>query len=777
MRLSVSHLLQTPIRVPFARPRTVCHAMLGALCAVALLSCSPSTAAARQFAPDDDDAVADLAPAPATAAKPPSRKLNMTERACLGSHMLMVQLRPAIEASALATRPRGRNLIEVRRLLCDGLFFALTDSQKQRLSNACKSLVATDPDDPFVRMADLVISARAYTAFTGKLRPADRDNFPRLLDQYRAGNYPMPFAAVVAFTFALDAQKSALADAEKAAWMRRAGDVLIETAMSVKDNAPLESLLVQLTENTSRDSVRLDEECIDRLMKSDASLWLRNTVAGSWHFHNAFRIRGTAYADKVPEQAWAGFRREIGAAAHCLKLAYTADPSRPEPAARMVSVSGAGGDDDVPMLTWLDRVFAVYPDHYDAATSALHYLRPRWGGSYEEMIQLGERCLNTRLFDTSLPGIYLEALEYIYEDAHRFSDVRAVPNLVANLKKLAEGYLAHPSNFADINLSKVVALYWKLGRCGEAYDLMRTIEGPLHTRSFSRSGLSTFRLDSYEFDAINAYDQPSRALAEAADAAIARGDFAAANASLAQALALPRVYIDQRRSLELKAAITRFAGEFASGGWAHVNAQQDCEYTLSFHRASKFYAPLAPASVQHKGPDGEAVLIPSVGQRYEVSTRIIFDKSIGSKCTFAFLPYANTEVFNRRASQLVEFRPASNTVLLGDDTRKGREIPVDLSAKPLDVTLKCWNGDVVLIVNDQVVFADAMPEADIRETSDRFGLAVRGQEFKTSTPIVFENLQLRRLTEPPPELNRGIEARPEPLKKPRPQGKPSNPRS
>jgi hypothetical protein len=168
--------------------------------------------------------------------------------------------------------------------------------------------------------------------------------------------------------------------------------------------------------------------------------------------------------------------------------------------------------------------------------------------------------------------------------------------------------------------------------------------------------------------------------------------------------------------------------------------------------------------------------MPDVGLRYEVSTRIIFDDSVGPKCTFSLLPFVNTEVFNRRYSQLIEFRPASKTVFVGSDMKKGSELPLDMSSHALDITLKCWDRSVVLIVNDDVVFSDVIPDDDIRASSTRFGIGVRDHVSK-SPPITFENLQLRRLTQMPSELNSRGKAQPEPGDKARDRSKPSTPRS
>lgn len=559
--------------------------------------------------------------------------------------------------------------------------------------------------------------------------------------------------------------------------MRLAGDVLVETALSVKGDAHLEGLLVQISLTAcNNDYSRLSEECITRLYRSDASLWLRNTFAGYWHYEHGFKLRGRGFANTVSKDAWNGFQRELDSAVRCLKLAYTADPSRPEPAAYMVKVTGAGGDDDTSMIDWLRRALAVQPDSSEAVNTALHFSRPRWGGSHEEMMALGEMCLDSGLFHTTFPAVYIDAVSSIYEDGHQLSDVRAIPNLLPNLNRLRDGYLARRSESGDLTLAQITALYWKLGRFSDANDLKRTIQGLKRTKNFKFSGLSTFRVDTYEFDGIGAYDPRCREYSEAADRSIATGDFAAAKASLAHALELPNLYLEQMQGIKMKLALTRFMGAFASGGWAHVNAEDDCVNTMSFHRANKFFSPLAPASVQFRGPEGEALLVPDVGLRHEISTRIIFDESIGPKCTISLLPLANTEVFNRRYSQLIEFRPASKTVLIGSDMRKGVERPLDMSSRVLDVTLKCWDHSVVLIVNDELIFADVFPEDDIRESSTRFGIGVRGQDSKAK-PIIFENLQLRRLAELPAELNRRNPVRPEQENKARDRAKPRAPRT
>jgi hypothetical protein len=180
--------------------------------------------------------------------------------------------------------------------------------------------------------------------------------------------------------------------------------------------------------------------------------WVRRLVTGMSEVDLAFEARGTDAADKVTAKGWEGFHAHMALARENLSEAWRLRPDRPEAPTQMIGVllSGASSPDDSVRL-WLDRALAAQMDYLRAYRDTINYLRPRWYGSYEELLALGRECLETGRFDTVVPRVLLEAVEQIEYDQkdERHGEGAATifrePDVYPLLVRMFEGYLAEPS--------------------------------------------------------------------------------------------------------------------------------------------------------------------------------------------------------------------------------------------------------------------------------------------------------------------------------------------
>src|SRR5947208_3580152 len=76
----------------------------------------------------------------------------------------------------------------------------------------------------------------------------------------------------------------------------------------------------------------------------------------------------------------------------------------------MVGVTMGDGGGKEELRRWFDRSVGADMDFYDAYHRLLWALRPRWGGSHEQMLQFADECLRTGRFDTCLPYHYLSTV-------------------------------------------------------------------------------------------------------------------------------------------------------------------------------------------------------------------------------------------------------------------------------------------------------------------------------------------------------------------------------
>lgn len=144
--------------------------------------------------------------------------------------------------------------------------------------------------------------------------------------------------------------------------------------------------------------------------------WLVDGLRGLVRINNAWAWRGSGWADSVTPEGNAGFERNLNEADDLLTQAWKANPKDPLVPAYACTVAGAGFS-KTPLDTWILRSRTACFDHPLATTKAANFLMPRWGGSYEQLLDLGCDCVDTGRFDTSTPMTFTEMLRLGFADA------------------------------------------------------------------------------------------------------------------------------------------------------------------------------------------------------------------------------------------------------------------------------------------------------------------------------------------------------------------------
>ncbi|MEM8678185.1 MAG: tetratricopeptide repeat protein, partial [Planctomycetota bacterium] len=151
------------------------------------------------------------------------------------------------------------------------------------------------------------------------------------------------------------------------------------------------------------------ETLATRVWDSKANPWLRHTLMGQFRVDNAWNQRGSGFAHTVTDEGWAAFRENMEDAAQHFTTAWEMDPQNPVASAEMIMVA-ENDYGDASTREWFDRSVAAQMDFPKAYWQYLYTLRPRWGGSWEEMVAFGEECLATERFDTAVPLVYIDAV-------------------------------------------------------------------------------------------------------------------------------------------------------------------------------------------------------------------------------------------------------------------------------------------------------------------------------------------------------------------------------
>lgn len=195
--------------------------------------------------------------------------------------------------------------------------------------------------------------------------------------------------------------------------------------------------------------------------------WFSHWVQGEARLIVAWNARGSGWASEVSEAGWKGFEANLLQARAHLAEAWKLRPDLPYPASTMISVAmGGAGAPGESVRTWFDRAVAAQMDYSDAYVSLKWALRPRWGGSHEAMLHLGEECLATGRFDTDVPWEYMNLLRDVAEEqpCDSWRSAFRQPGVRENLERLFAGYIkAHPQWAELYRKQQAVAAAW----CGD----------------------------------------------------------------------------------------------------------------------------------------------------------------------------------------------------------------------------------------------------------------------------------------------------------------------
>ncbi len=312
----------------------------------------------------------------------------------------------------------------------------------------------------------------------------------------------------------------------------------------------------------------------DLLAQGDVDPWMKEMILGRHEIKLAWAARGEGYADTVTEQGWRGFYSHVAKARNHLLAAHALRPDYPEAATDMITVALAAGErsgDDE--REWFDKAVAAQLDYHPAYSGYLWSLRPRWGGSFEQMYDFGVECLRTERFDTRIPWQLCKVLGDITDEA-KSPAFHQQPGVYENVKALFDGLVAHAKPPQDVNFyrSYHAALAWRANRYDEACRLFDQLGDKLVHRIFIRVNAMSRLAVSHAYAM---RDQLADAV-DGAESRAATGDLAGAAAAYQQSLAnLPpnskAGYYLRSRLMQLQ-----WQQQFKRGEW--VDVQPDKEF-------------------------------------------------------------------------------------------------------------------------------------------------------------------------------------------------------
>lgn len=221
--------------------------------------------------------------------------------------------------------------------------------------------------------------------------------------------------------------------------------------------------------------------------------WARQTLLGFLDVRRAWRERGAGVADTVTPEGWEGFKKHLAAAHRELTRAWKLRPDLPYAAREMIAVTMGGMvEKEETTKLWFERAIAAQFDYEPAYRALLWAMRPRWGGSYDQMLALACACMDTARYDTGVPRIFVRACADIADELHEDWPMlyRRQPEIARRMVELHRKLLAEPSREPQrwLDRSNLAVNSWLVGDYAVAEQALGDLGKRLH-----RCAVSTLR--------------------------------------------------------------------------------------------------------------------------------------------------------------------------------------------------------------------------------------------------------------------------------------------
>ncbi len=144
--------------------------------------------------------------------------------------------------------------------------------------------------------------------------------------------------------------------------------------------------------------------------------WILHMLAGEYYYRLAWEYRGGGFADSVTPEGFAKFNEYLPRAGEHFKRAWFLHPELVEAPAKLIQVANASNTTGWRAEQWFHEAVKAQVDDEDAYKHYAWSLMPRWGGSQEQLVDFGRRCLLSGRWDTSVPRRALEILRNLKMD-------------------------------------------------------------------------------------------------------------------------------------------------------------------------------------------------------------------------------------------------------------------------------------------------------------------------------------------------------------------------
>lgn len=486
-----------------------------------------------------------------------------------------------------------------------------------------------------------------------------------------------------------------------------------------------------------------------------------NTALGLHHVAAGWHERGDGYANTVTEDGWAGFKKHLEQARTYLVKAYELDPTRPEAATAMIKVAMAGyaapGETE---RLWFDRAVAAQMDWPQAYSALMWSLRPRWGGSHEQMYEFGIECAQTERFDTDVPYQLIEVLLDIDNDqeySRRFWRQNRVEVFAGQVLDQLASDPAHAHSANEFRTIQA-GMAWALRDYEQASKAVQDLGDDLDDKTMLDMRITTRQL----LDDSRAFTSKFADEIHSADRLNGLGQLDAAVNAYEQIASQIEHDPHLQTILRDRIVTTNIQTQFNSGEWVELKFEDGLPGWRK--RAGAWHS--STSNSVKGGPKNDGLFLISefdVGPRFELQGKIDMSKlrrhdEANAGIVFQFREafdrsdWLAFQIYNREKRAWIGYRFWKAK---GEYLRLGRRVE-----QVFEFHLQNWDNEAVLYLNGEFMFAGRLKPVDYFNPGSAIGLA--GSYAGTRGYAVFQDLRLRQLTERPEAPPTAVEATDDP---------------
>jgi tetratricopeptide (TPR) repeat protein len=212
--------------------------------------------------------------------------------------------------------------------------------------------------------------------------------------------------------------------------------------------------------------------------QKDADPWMLHLFKGKLHVTQAWDARGDGPARTVRDEGWQRFFEELTKAREHLAKAHDLHPQYPEAASQMIVVAkGAGSRLNETGRDWFDKAVKAQFDYYLAYDEYVESIYPKWGGSYEQMVEFGRECARTRRYDTYVPYQLVRICEKINDDGARDLAIFKNPRVYPHVSRMLEEFVQQGPKHLQHDWARTyhLGIAWRAGQYRDAAALMQKL--------------------------------------------------------------------------------------------------------------------------------------------------------------------------------------------------------------------------------------------------------------------------------------------------------------